>query len=182
MSRQVCSTDYVYQYFFQCNADTLNRILDDGRLRPLSDFPESARWQGLEAEKPGFYKNLYDMIGKPIINKPYKNSGVFMSAIDFDKLPDAYLHGKPRFKIPVSRLDPDWSVITYVWYDERIIADLHNDNLQRVANFWTEDNVRKWFGADPGKVFFHVPQVAAYQPEGVHVSIDDLEYAGELFF
>ena len=175
MSKIVCSTTHLYHYLFNPAEEVVVGIYRDG-LRPLSDFPESERWQELEAQMPGFYKNLYEMIAADVLKKPYSNSGVFISSIDFHQLPGTYLFDKPRFAIPIVRIQPDDAVITYVIDEERQTYPFSEEVLQQVAEYWVEEQVREWFGKDNTKVFFYVPQVAVYQGS-IPVSPDDLEQA-----
>ncbi|MCP4288543.1 MAG: hypothetical protein GY792_29660, partial [Gammaproteobacteria bacterium] len=102
----VCSTTHLFHYMFNPNQEALDSFLQNGIL-PLSDFPESERWKQLEAHMPGFYEKLYNMMAKAVLQKPYANSGVFITPIDFRLLPGSYLHDKPRFRIPVERIDPE---------------------------------------------------------------------------
>lgn len=158
----VCSTTHLFHYMFNPGMDKLASFYAGG-IRPLSDFPESPRWQQLEAEMPGFYRNLYEMMAAPILGRPYPNSGIFVTPIDFRRLPGTYLHDKPRFAIPLARLDHSWCVLTYVIDDERRALPLSAAALQEAAALWDESMVRSWFGRDQTKVFFYVPQVAVYQ-------------------
>ena len=158
----VCSSTHLYHYLFNSEPDAL-RSFYDTVVRPLSDFPNSERWKQLEAHLPGFYEQLYQLIGYPVLQTPYTNSGVFITPIDFRKLPDTYLHKKPRFDIPIDRIDPGQAVLTYVLDDERISLPFSSENLESSAELWDEALVRAWFGVDNTKVFFYVPQVAVYQ-------------------
>lgn len=153
MPEQVCSTTSVFHYFFDPSEDAINAILCDG-LRPLSDFPDSDRWQQLEAAIPGFYKNLYTHIAQPVLQKPYINSGIFLTPIDFHQMEGTLLSDKPRIRIPISRLDTEWTCVTYVLYSQRETVILSNAALEKVAEIWTENIVREWFGKDRTKVFF----------------------------
>ena len=168
----VCSTTHLFHYLFNPNEETLNSFLQDG-IRPLSDFPDSERWQELETYMPGFYENLYNMMAKPLIQKPYTNSGIFITPIDFRLLPDTYLHDKPRFRIPVERIKPDVTVISYVLNEERLSLPFNIKNRQKVADLWDAKMVQEWFAKDNTKVFFYVPQVAAYQG---HIDVAMNEY------
>ena len=97
MAKQtVCSTTHLFHYMFNPNQDSLDSFMQNG-IRPLSDFPESERWKQLEEHMPGFYKDLYKMMAEPVLKKPYTNSGIFVTPIDFRLLPNTYLHDKPRF-------------------------------------------------------------------------------------
>ena len=171
---RVCSTSYVYHALLNPEFEKVEAILANG-LRPLSDFPESERWQQLEQHMPGFYKNLYDMIAKPVLKRPYENSGIFVSPIDFQKLPDSLMNDKTRFAIPVDRIDPDYAVLTWVIDEERIALPFTPENLEQAAEIWTAEMVKTWFAKDPSKIFFYVPQVAVYQPGGIKVTREDLE-------
>ncbi|MCP5097780.1 MAG: hypothetical protein GY943_19710, partial [Chloroflexi bacterium] len=115
---QVCSTEFVYHALFNPQDGMVESILENG-LRPLSDFPESERWQQIQAEIPGFFETLYNNFAKPVIQRPYQNAGVFVSPIDFRLLPGTYLHDKTRFRIPISRIDPATACLTYEWEGKR---------------------------------------------------------------
>jgi hypothetical protein len=174
MSKQiVCSISDLFHYLFNPNQDALDSFLQNG-IRPLSDFPESERWKQLEEHMLGFYKNLYKMIGEPVLQKPYVNSGVFITPIDFRLLPDTYLHDKPRFCIPVERIDPAETVLTYVLNDEPINLPFTAENREKTAALWDAEMVKQWFGIDNTKVFFYVPQVACYQGQ-IKVEQTDFE-------
>lgn len=67
---QVCSTTHLFHALRNLEFDKVEAILCNG-LRPLSDFPQSERWQQLEKMMPGFYKNLYEQIARPVLGKPY---------------------------------------------------------------------------------------------------------------
>lgn len=170
---RVCSTTHLYHYFFEPEAGALDSILEDG-IRPLSDFPASERWRQLEEHIPGFYRNVYELIAAPVLDQPYANSGIFITPIDFRLLPGVYLHDKPRFNIPIGQIDPSQAVLTYVLDDQRISLPFSAEHLEETAAIWDGDLVATWFGIDPTKVFFHVPQVAAYQGR-IDVTSSDFE-------
>jgi hypothetical protein len=159
---QVCSTTHLYHYFFEPEEGALDSILEGG-IRPLSDFPDSERLNQLEARVPGFYQSVYELIAAPVLDEPYTNSGIFITPIDFRLLPGSYLHDKARFAIPVDRIDAASAVLTYVLDDERINRPFSPQALEDTAAIWDADLVTNWFGVDPTKAFFYVPQVAAYQ-------------------
>jgi hypothetical protein len=114
------------------------------------------------------------MMAEPMIQKPYTNSGVFITSIDFRLLPDTYLHDKPRFRIPIERIDPEMAVISYVIDEERISLPFTAENRKIVAGLWNSEMVKRWFGVDNTKVFFYVPQVAVYQGP-IEVKQEDFE-------
>ena len=90
----VCSTDRLYHYLLGERAD-LAPILDHGLL-PLSAMPQSARWQAVEAARPGIFRSLYGLFAEPLLGSEYRNSGVFLTPIDFRRLPDMTLALAPR--------------------------------------------------------------------------------------
>ena len=171
---RVCSTEYAYHALLNPEFDKVETILKDG-LRPLSDFPDSDRWKQIEEHMPGFYKKLYEGIAQPIIKKPYNNSGIFVTTIDFQKLPDSFMNNKTRIKIPITQLDPSYCVLTYVINEERISLELTEENLEKAADIWTAEMVREWFAKDHSKVFYYVPQIAVYQPQGISVQRENIE-------
>ena len=173
---QVCSTENVYHALLNTGDEIIASILGQG-LRPLSDFPESDRWQQINAQMPGFFENLYEMIAADVLQKPYMNAGVFVSPIDFQRLPESIMHGKTRVKIPVSRIDPQYACLTYVLDGKRTSLPFSAENLALAAKIWTADMVTEWFARDPSKIFFYVPQVAVYQPGGIVVEEADIERA-----
>ncbi len=171
---QVCSTEFVFHTLLNPGEGLLESILRDG-LRPLSDFPDSERWKQIEAYMPGFFEQLYRGFAEPVLHKPYTNSGVFLSPIDFQLLPDSFMHNKTRIRIPISRLDPDYTGLSYMLDDRRVSLQLTAQNLQETAALWTASLVTEWFAKDMHKIFFYVPQIAAYQPGGIHVEPGDVE-------
>ena len=85
------------------------------------------------------------------------------------------MNNKSRFKIPIVRLDPDYCVLTYVIEEERVSLSLTADNLEKTAEIWTAEMVQTWFAKDPSKMFYYVPQIAVYQPQGIAVNREDVE-------
>ena len=172
---EVCSATHLFHYFFSDDTSARADMETDG-LRPLSDFPDSERWQQLEAQMPGFYRNLYAMMAEPVLGTPYRNSGVFVTPIDFRGVTGTYLSDKPRYRIPIERIVPSDAVLTYVIDDERIVRPFDPGSLEEASRLWDEEMIRSWFGRDPTKVFFYVPQVAAYQGR-IDVGAADFEPA-----
>jgi hypothetical protein len=158
---------------FNPDQASMDSFLQNG-IRPLSDFPDSERWKQLEEHMPGFYKDLYAVMAEPIIKKPYANSGIFITPIDFRLLPGTFLYDKPRIRIPMERIAAEMTVITYVLHDERVALPFSIDACQDIAATWDEELVRRWFAVDRTKIFFYVPQAAAYQGK-IEVSEVDFE-------
>jgi hypothetical protein len=173
---RVCSTTHLYHYFFEPAAGALDSILEDG-IRPLSDFPASERWKQLEEHIPGFYRNVYESIAAPVLEQPYANSGIFVTPVDFRLLPGVPLHDQARFAIPIEQIDPSQAVLTYVLDDERVSLPFSAQHLEETAAIWDGDMVTTWFGLDPTKVLFYVPQVATYQGR-IEVSPSEFEPDG----
>jgi hypothetical protein len=145
-------------------------------LRPLSDFPESERWRQLEAEAPGFYERLYALVAEPVLGLPYTGSGVFLTPLDFRDLTGTLLHGRDRIAVPLERVDATRAVLTWE-VEERVSLPLGREALERAAAEWPAGRVREWFGRDRTRLFFHVPQVAAYGGR-IEVRPEDVERAG----
>jgi hypothetical protein len=85
------------------------------------------------------------------------------------------MNNKSRFKLPIARLDPDYCVLTYVLQDKRVSLPLTSANLEKTAEIWTTDMVETWFAKDLSKMFYYVPQIAVYQPQGIAVNREDVE-------
>lgn len=156
----VVSRTHLFHYALQEDAD-LDPIVRDG-LRPLSDFPDGERWRAIEAELPGFFEQLYARLAEPVLGVPYANSGVFLTPIDFRELPGSLLHERARLRIPVERVDASRAVLTWEADGPRVVLPLGAEALARAAAEWDAERVTAWFGRDRTRLFFHVPQVAAY--------------------
>ena len=139
-------------------------ILSSGLL-PLSARPESERWQLLERARPGLYREFYALHFEAVLRRPYRNSGVFLTPIDFRRLPDLPLARTARVALPVSAIDQGSAVLTYEREGRRVTLLFTPESLTEAAQLWTDAAVREWFGRDPSRLFFFVPQVAVY-PEG----------------
>jgi hypothetical protein len=84
------------------------------------------------------------------------------------------LHDKPRFNLPVARIDPAWAILTYVMDEVRVSLPFGAEALQKTADLWDEAMIRAWFGKDNTKVFLYVPQVGVYQGR-IEVKMEDYE-------
>lgn len=177
---RVCSNQVLYHSLLNPGFDLIESFLEKG-LRPLSDFPESERWQQIQTHLPGIFEQLYELFARPVIQKPYLNSGIFLSPIDFQLLPDSLMHNKTRIRVPLERIDPAYAALTYVLDEQRIALPFTQENLEQAAQIWSAEMVRRWFAVDRNRLFFYVPQVAVYQPEGIPVYPEDIEQfqAGE---
>lgn len=169
----VCCTDRLFHYLLGGDG-ALESILERGLL-PLSSFPESERWRQIERVHPGFYKWIYETFAEPVIKKPYTNSGIFLTPIDFRRLPESSLARAARVVLPVSAIEPSSAGVTYELDGQRVVLPLSPDTLQETARLWPPDMVRNWFGRDRSKLFYHVPQVAAYQEGGIAVKPEWVE-------
>jgi hypothetical protein len=172
----ICSTTHVYHYMFEPGQEVVDSILQTG-LRPLSDFPESERWKQIEGVYPGVFKMLYGLFAQPVLQKPYCNSGVFVSPIDFRQMPESFMYQKPRVVLPLERFDKEWSALSYEYEGQRLSLPLTRQNLEKTAELWTPELVQRWFAVDNRAVFFYVPQVVTYQPGGVKVYPQEIEQA-----
>jgi len=93
--------------------------------------------------------------------KAHPASGIFVTPIDFRLLPGTFLQDKPRINIPIDRLDPEWTVLTYVLDEERVSLPYTPDTLKGTAKIWDEDLVRRWF-ADSAKCTLHLAPSTCY--------------------
>lgn len=169
------STTHLFHYAVVPDAD-FDAILREG-LRPLSDFPDGDRWQEIERHAPGFFENLYALVAEPVLERPYERSGIFLTPIDFRLLPGTLLHDRARLRIPVERIEAGSAVLTWDREDGRVNLPFGPATLEQARREWDDDEIRSWFGRDRTKLFFHVPQVAAYQPR-IDVSQADVEEQG----
>lgn len=168
----VVSTTHLFHYAVVAEAD-FDAILREG-LRPLSDFPDGDRWQEIERHAPGFFEQLYAFVAEPVLDRPYERSGIFLTPIDFRLLPGTLLHERSRLRIPVERIEEGSAVLTWDRGEGRVRIPFGPEALERARSEWDADEIRSWFGRDRTKLFFHVPQVAAYQPR-IDVVVADVE-------
>jgi hypothetical protein len=168
----VISQTHLFHYAVARDSD-FDAILREG-LRPLSDFPESERWRQIEEHAPGFFERLYSLVAEPVLRVPYERSGIFLTPIDFRLLPGSLLHERARILIPVERIDAGSAVLTWDRDDGRVSLPFGPATLERARREWDAAAVESWFGRDKTRLFFHVPQVAAYQPR-IDVSAADVE-------
>jgi hypothetical protein len=168
----VVSTTHLFHYAIVPDAD-FSAILREG-LRPLSDFPDSERWREIEEHAPGFFERLYALVGEPVLSRPYERSGIFLTPIDFRALPGTLLHDRARLRVPVERVEAGSAVVTWERENGRVSLPFGADALDRAQREWDAAEIRSWFGRDRTKLFFHVPQVAAYQPR-IEVGAGDVE-------
>ena len=164
MSR-VLSTTHLFHYALDTGSD-LSRIAAEG-LRPLSDFPESDRWREIEAQAPGFFERLYGLVAEPVLGRPYERSGIFLTPVDFRQLSGSQLERRARLTVPIDRIDASAAVLTWSIGDERVSRPFGPESLEEAASLWDAGLVTDWFGRDRTRLFFHVPQVATYQPRVV---------------
>lgn len=169
----VCSTDCLYHYLLGEPAAAAS-ILRTGLL-PLSAMPDSARWREIEAARPGVFEQLYGLFAEPILRQPYRNSGVFLTPIDFRRLPETHLALAARFAVPVAALPLDRAALTYELDGRRHVLPVTPEHLEHAAAQWTAERVREWFGRDRSRMFFFVPQVAVYPESGIPVRPEWLE-------
>jgi hypothetical protein len=103
-------------------------------------------------------------VAEPVLQRPYQRSGVFVTPIDFRLLPGSLLEQRARLTIPVDRIDPSAAVVTWSIDDERVSRPFGRESLEEAASLWDAELMSGWFGRDRTRLFFHVPQVATYQP------------------
>lgn len=167
------STEHLFHYFLSGDQDSRKPVLEEG-LRPLSDFPESQRWHLIERHEPGFFRKIHRLWAAPVLADEYTNSGIFLTPIDFRAGGPKWMHERPRLRIPLNRVDPAKSVLTYKQLGQRRSFLLSEDALVKAAQLWSPAEIEAWLGKDPEKLFYFVPQVVTYQGR-VLVRPEDLE-------
>lgn len=160
----ILATGHLYHYLLD-GPETLGSILERGLL-PLSARPENPRWQRIN---PDLFRYVYALLAEPVLQRPYTNSGVFLTPIDFRALPDQPLSRATRIAVPLEGLDTNLATLTYELDGSRVVKPLNAAALEEAAGIWDEALVRAWFGRDQSRMFFYVPQVAAYQEGGIPV-------------
>ena len=171
----VCRTDRLYHYLIG-GEGALAAILERGLL-PLSAQPESVRWRAIEREWPGFYRGIYATFAEPLLQRPYRHSGVFLTPIDFRRLPDLPLAATARIALPLAAVERDSAALTYVLEDRRLVLPLTPGTLAEAARRWPAAMVRAWFGRDQSKLFWFVLQVAVYQEGSIPIREEWVEPA-----
>ena len=171
----VCRTDRLYHYLLGEPPDVAP-ILAHGLL-PLSAMPQSAKWRAVEAARPGIFRSLYGLFAEPVLGSEYRNSGVFLTPIDFRLLPDMTLALAPRVALPLSAVPVEHSALTYELGGHRHVSPVTAAKLARTAEIWTENLVREWFGRDRSMMFDYVPQGAVYPEGGIPVRSEWFEAA-----
>jgi hypothetical protein len=159
----VCSTTHLYHYLLHGDG-LLESILEQG-LRPLSAMPENPRWQ----QQSDFFRGIYSLLAEPVLKRPFTNSGIFLTPIDFRRLPGSSLERRTRIAVPVGAIPPDHAVLSYELDGNRVVLPLTPDKLAAVAQLWPAAMVTEWFGRNPNMNFFYVPQVAAVPEGGIAV-------------
>ena len=158
---EVCHTDRLYHYILNGD-EAIDAIVEQGLL-PLSAMPDHPRWLSVRTLYPHHFESLHKLFAEPVAATPCRNSGIFLTPIDFRALPDQSLSRYRRLTIPLAAIKPTEAAVTNEWEATRIVLPLSEDTLKEVQNRWTADVVRTWFGRDRHRLFFHVPQVVTYQ-------------------
>jgi hypothetical protein len=161
---------YVYHYLKEPAA--LSTILREG-LRPLSDRPDSPAY----SRESSRFRGRYELLARPLLRRPYVNSGVFFTTVDLRRLKNEKRLNSVRLRIPVVRLDPEWSVLTYEYDGARCWWPVNEENLRQATTLWTDELCQRWLGADITGWFRYVPQVVAFQNGGVPVTRLDVDPA-----
>jgi hypothetical protein len=160
----ICSTTHVYHY--NVNSGILRR-----GLRPLSDMPDHPTY----ADQEHRFRPRYEELARPLLQRPYANSGVFFTNVDLYRVCTRLRLNKSRIAIPIERLDPGWSVLTYEYDGSRTYLSLTEENMRAAAKLWTRTLVEEWLGADETGWFRYVPQIVTFQSGGVRVTAADIE-------
>ncbi len=96
-------------------------------LLPLSAFPDSPRFQQIQQWNPTFYQEIYARWAEPILRRPYRNSGIFLTPIDFRRLPDLRRATMARIAVPLDAITASHAALTYERDSEQqVILPLHH--------------------------------------------------------
>lgn len=169
-----CHTNVLFHYFLGGHfEESLRSILAQG-LRPLSDFPDSDRWRLIDRQYPEIFEQLYQLFAAPVLGHSYSNSGIYLTPIDFRLVPSSNMARRQRLRIPVDRIKPSKACLTWELDGLRESLPFEQDSLRRAARIWSSDLVVSWFGRDPERLFYYVPQVVTYQGR-IDVTEHDVE-------
>lgn len=174
---EVCRVDVAFHYLLRGDEQSADAMIAEG-IVPLSCRPNSDTWKTIEREAPGVFEEIYDELARPALGTDYTHSGIFLTPIDFRAMPDLPLATVPRFRIAVTRLEPETSALSFVLDERRHSLRLTADNLEWAASIWSGERVREWFGKRPDRMFWFVPQIACYPDAPLTVSREEFEPAG----
>ncbi len=159
----------------------LHPDFDPGPVVRNGLWPLSRIQPDLTPERRAVFRALDAVFAEPVLGPdPDRHTGIYLTPIDFQALASAdrptlaWIRGFGRFRIPREVLDPAHAVMTWAGPFPRTVRALSDDALADARHRWTPERVVVWFGTDRTKMFWHVPQVVAYQPV-VPVSWDQWE-------
>ncbi len=161
-STRPCSTTTAFHYRPGAGIETL---LARGGLRPLSALPDHPKHQQTVRDQPDRFSELWRDLAEPLLGREYRNSGIYFTTIDFWKHPFHRANsgtGRVRVAVPIGRLDPATTVLTYVRDGCRIHEHPTAGALERAARFWTAERIQASLGIDRRGWFFPVPQLIAF--------------------
>ena len=160
---------YIYHYIF--NKDLLDKILRSGKLVPVNRLGDPKRLEhykdripGLDAE--GFFKDFYNRVYKPVLKKPYRNWGIYMTPLDLSSFTDL----KYRFFFKVKDLPGD-TVIQLRFKAHRVTSDA--DIARVMKNFEDINKIKRLYKTSKFH-FQSLPQVVNFSDE-IKVSRRNLE-------
>jgi hypothetical protein len=144
---RLCSTTHVFYYLPPgAPGGLLESIRRDG-LRPVRALPHHPRFVAAPAGPPDAFEQEYEELAGSLPGAEHENGGVCFTTVDFQCLPGTALAHVARIAVPVNRLDPDLSVLTYVWAGVRHYHPVGHEALRRTAELWTAPHLRRWLQA-----------------------------------
>ena len=168
---KICRSDRLFHYLLG-SEENLPLIVERGLL-PLSAFRKRSLGPPQESCRVSI-RQFTRPSASPCSSGPTPTPG-FLTPIDFRLMTGSPLSRHTRITIPLEAVDPDYSTLTYVLNDERVVLPLSVENLEQAALLWPEQRVRERFGKNPNMIFFYVPQVAVYREGGISICPEWIE-------
>lgn len=152
----------------------LESIRRDG-LRPARALPHHPRFVATAAAPSEAFEQRDEELTGSRPGPEREDGGVCFTTVDFRYLPGTALAHVARIAVPVDRLVPDLSVLTYLWAGTRHYLPVGQEALRRTAELWTAPHLRRSLRAGTDGWFVHIPQVVTYQPGGVAIADGDIQ-------
>lgn len=160
----------IYHYGF-VNDEKIVNILKDGGLKPVNITRDPVALSFYENRKSNmspdeYFEFIYNKLYKPILKKPYKNYGIYMTCVDLFGITNL----KIRFKIPFDRLKGD-TLIQVGGNVQRVKSEADIINVCR--KFQDQKKVERIYNSYKFK-FKALPQIINFE-DFLPVSKNDME-------
>lgn len=126
----------------------------------------------MHEQLPNHFADLYAEMARAVLGwDEAPTSGIFLTPLDFRAIPGHALAAVERLEIPLVSIVAECSVLTFAAEDGRVSKPLDAGTLSAAVAAWPASRIAEWFGRDPERLFWHVPQVVSYQTH-VPVSVE----------